>query len=90
MLAFEMERSGTTLLDGDPKMLRISVTVPDAREIERVVQVPPQLQEQAARARRQLLRVLQEEGLLEKKETGVAVLGELVRQLLTEGDTPSP
>jgi hypothetical protein len=90
VLAFEMERSGTRLLDGDPKMLRISVTVPDAREIERVVQVPPQLQEQAARARRQLLRVLQEEGLLEKKETGVAVLGELVRQLLTEGDTPSP
>jgi hypothetical protein len=90
VLAFEMERSGTALLDGDPRMLRISVTVPDATELERVVQLPAQLQERAARARKQLLQVLQNEGLLDKKETGVAVLGELVRQLLTDSEIPLP
>ena len=89
VLTFEMERSGMTLLDGDPRMLRISVTVPDASELERVVQVPAPLQEQAARARKQLLRVLQDEGLLDKKETGIAVLGELVRELLTDSGNPS-
>ena len=34
--------------------------------------------------------MLQDEGLLEKKETGVAVLGELVRQLLTEATVRPP
>jgi hypothetical protein len=89
VLAFEMERSGSALLDGDPRMFRISVTVPDDGELERLVQVPAPLQKQADRAREQVLRVLQEEGLLEKKEVGVAVLGELVRQLLTAGEQQS-
>jgi len=30
VLAFEMERGGAAILDGDPRMLRVSVTVPDA------------------------------------------------------------
>ncbi len=84
VLAFEMERSGTALLDGDPRLFRISVTAPDDGELERVVQVPAPMQHKADRAREQVLRILQEEGLLDKKEVGVAVLGELVRQLLAE------
>jgi hypothetical protein len=70
-------------------LLRISVTAPDAGELERVVQVPARLCEQAERAREQVLRILKDGGLLEAKDAGVAVLGELVRQLLAEGD-PKP
>lgn len=76
------------MLDGDPQMFRISVTAPDDGELERVVQVPAPMQQKADRAREQVLRVLREEGLLEKKEVGVAVLGELVRQLLAEAARP--
>lgn len=87
VLAFEMERKGTALIDGDPRLLRISITVPDAGELERVVQVPVQLQQQADCAREDMLKVLRERGLLDKKDVGLAVLGELVRQLLAEADT---
>jgi hypothetical protein len=89
VLAFEMERTGFALLDGDPSVLRISVTLPDAGELERVVQVPAPLREQAALARKQLLQVLQKQGLLDEKGTGIAVLAELVRQLLADSDSPS-
>lgn len=44
-LAFEMSRAGATLLDGDPRMLRVSVTVPNAGELDRVVKVPAPLQQ---------------------------------------------
>jgi hypothetical protein len=84
VLAFEIGRAGAALLDGDPRMLRVSVTVPDAGELERVVQVPAPLQERADRAKEQLLRVLKQEELLDKKDVGVAILAELVRQLLAE------
>jgi hypothetical protein len=84
VLAFEMGRAGAALLDGDPRMLRVSVTVPDAGELERVVQVPALLQERAGRAKEQLLQVLKQEELLDKKDVGVAILAELVRQLLAE------
>jgi hypothetical protein len=83
-LAFEMERNGTALLDGDPRMLRISVTSPDAEEMERVVQVPAELQTQANRARLEMLQVLRDAKLLDKKEVGLAVLAETIRQLLAE------
>jgi hypothetical protein len=86
VLAFEMERSGTALLDGDPHMLRVSVTVPDAGELERVVQVPVPLRQRADRAKEQLLEVLRREALLEKKDVSVAVLAQLVRELLAEDD----
>jgi hypothetical protein len=90
VLAFEMSRAGAALLDGDHRMLRISVTVPDDGEVERVVQVPAPLQQRADRAKVQLLGVLRQEELLDKKDVGVAVLAELVRQLLGEGERPSP
>jgi hypothetical protein len=89
VLAFEMTRSGSALLDGDPRMLRVSVTAPDTEEVERVVQVPAPLQQRADRAREQVLRVLEKEELLDKKEVSVAVLAELVRQLLAKADQPS-
>lgn len=86
VLAFEMQRSGTALLDGDPRMLRVSITVPDAGELERVVQIPAQLQQQADRIKQQLRQVLKQEDLLDTKEISVAVLAQLVQELLAEDD----
>ncbi len=82
-----MTKAGAALLNGDMRMLRVSVTVPDAGEFERVVQLPAPLQARADRAKEQLLQVLRQEELLDKKDAGVAVLAELVRQLLAEDRT---
>lgn len=90
VLAFELEKSGFALLDGDREMLRISISVPEGGEVERVVKVPPQLADQAARARKGLRRVLQEQNLLSDPQAGIAVLAELARQLLTESESPAP
>ena len=84
VLAFEMERSGVALLDGDPQMLRVSVTIPDAGEVERVVLIPPQLRLQANRVQNNLRELLAAEGLIDRNDVGVAVLAQLVRQLLSE------
>lgn len=85
VLAFEMERAGAAILDGDPRLLRVSVTVPNANELERVVQIPSRLQKHAELAKEDVLRVLKEHELMETREIGVAVLAELVRQLLGDG-----
>ena len=84
VLAFEMERSGVSLLNGDPGMLRVSVTTPSFGEFERVVQVPAEFRPRAAHAKEELLKVLEREQLLDKKDISVALLGQLVRQLLQE------
>jgi hypothetical protein len=84
VLAFEMERSGVSILDGDPGMLRVSVTTPTAGECERVVHVPAEYRLRADRVKDELLKVLAREKLLEKKDVSVALLGQLVRQLLQE------
>jgi hypothetical protein len=84
VLAFEMERTGFALLDGDREMLRISISVPEGGEVERVVKVPPQMAGEATRARHAMRRVLSEHNLL--REVGVAVLAQLARQLLSESD----
>jgi hypothetical protein len=86
VLAFEMERSGFALLDGDRQLLRVSISVPDGREVERVVKVPPEMTAQAQVARESLRRVLSEQHLLDQKEVSVAILAELARQLLTESE----
>ncbi len=86
VLAYEMERSGFALLDGDHRLLRISITVPNGGDLERVVQVPPHLAEKAALATRGLRRVLEEQHLLDKTEVSVALLAQLARQLLSESD----
>jgi hypothetical protein len=88
VLAFEMERAGASLLDGDARMLRISVTAADAGDLERIVQVPASLQERADRAKEQLRQVLRQEDLVQAKDIGIAVLAQLVRELLAEGDRP--
>jgi hypothetical protein len=86
VLAAAMEKEERAPLDGDPWMLRISVTVPKAGDVERVVRLPDELLERAGQARAQLLQVLRDGGLLEKKEAGIAVLAELVRDLLKDGN----
>jgi hypothetical protein len=82
MLALEMKRSGTSLLNGDPQMLRVSVTTPTAGECSRVVQVPEALRPRAEHAKEELLKVLAREQLLDQKDVSVALLGQLMRQLL--------
>jgi hypothetical protein len=86
VLAFEMAKTGFALLDGDREMLRISISVPDGGEVERVVKVPPQLANEAARAKEDMRRVLHEHNLLGERNVSVAILAQLARQLLSEGD----
>ncbi len=87
VLAFELEKNGFALLDGDREMLRISISVPEGGEVERVVKVPPQLSDQATRAKEEMRRVLAEQNLLTDPQAGIAVLAQLARQLLTESET---
>lgn len=84
VLAYEMQRSGFALLDGDHRMLRVSITVPNGPEVERVVQVPPHLTEQGERAKDGLRRTLEENQLLDNADVSVALLAQLARQLLSE------
>lgn len=87
VLAYEMEKTGYALLNGDKSMLLVSITAPDRGEVERVVQVPPQQAVQARIAREEMRRVLKEQKLLDRKDVSVAVLAELARQLLSEGES---
>ncbi len=84
VLAYEMEQAGAALLDGDPQMLRLSITAPSGPELERVVQVPPHLRSQIQRAVEEVCRVLESEELLEKKDVSLAILAQVARQLLSE------
>ncbi|MBX3399558.1 MAG: hypothetical protein KF873_12515 [Gemmataceae bacterium] len=89
VLAVEMEKTGYALLDGDKSMLLVSITVPDRGEVEKVVQVPPELSPQARIVREEFRRVLQEQNLLDRKDVSVAIIAELARQLLSETDKPT-
>ena len=84
VLAFEMERSGTTILDGDPHMLRVSVTIPNAGDFERVVTVPEEFLSTVERAKGEMRRVLSDSDLLGRRDISVAILAQLTRQLLSE------
>lgn len=88
VLAIEMESTGYALLDGDKSMLLVSITVPDRGEIEKVVQVPPELSPQARFVREEFRRVLREQNLLERRDVSVAIIAELARQLLSETEQP--
>ena len=90
VLAYEMERTGFALLDGDKDMMRISISIPDGGEFERVVKVPPQLASQATQAEEGMRRVLLEQNLLGEKDVSVAILARLARQLLSEGNKENP
>ncbi len=84
VLAFEMEKGGHALLDGDKSMLLVSVTVPNRGEVERVVKISPELVSEAREARDELRRVLESRNLLVQKDTSAAILADLVRQILSE------
>ncbi len=86
ILAIEMERSGHTLLDGDKSMLLVSITAPDRGGIERVVQVPADFTPQASIIREEVRRVLRENNVLDRKDVSVAILAELARQIMCEGE----
>ncbi len=88
VLALEMESTGYALLDGDKSMLLVSITVPDRGEVEKVVQVPPELIPQAKQVREEFRRVLREKNLLDRKDVSVAIIAELARQLLSENEKP--
>jgi hypothetical protein len=83
--AFEAEQGGAALLDGDAQAIRVAVTVPHAEEIERVVRIPAKLSERAGQAQECVRRMLNESGMLNDRDVTVAVLAQLVRQLLSEG-----
>jgi hypothetical protein len=81
-LAFEMERAGAALLDGDDQAIRVAVTVPHSAEVERVVRIPAKLSEQAGRAQDGVRKALAEAGVWKDHELSVAILAQLVRQML--------
>jgi hypothetical protein len=83
-LAFEMERAGAALLDGDGQALRVAVTVPNAEELERVVRIPSRLSSQAEKAQQDVCQALEAAGLIQDRELSAAVLAQVVRQLLLE------
>ena len=87
ILAIEMERSGHALLDGDKSMLLVSITAPDHGGIKRVVQVPPDFSPQANIIREEVRRVLHDSNVLDRKDVSVAILAELARQIMYEGET---
>ena len=84
VLAIEMEKTGYALLDGDKSMLLVSITAPDRGGVEKVVQVPPELSQNATRVREEVRRVLREEKVFDRRDVSVAILAELVRQLMSD------
>jgi hypothetical protein len=88
ILAFEVEQAGVALLDGDAQAIRIAVTVPHNEELERVVRIPAKLTGQAGKTREQLRQVLHASGMLKDRELTVAILAQLVRELLSESTKP--
>jgi hypothetical protein len=83
-LAFEMERAGVALLDGDDQAIRVAVTVPRSEELERVVRIPARLAAKAGQAQNKVRRVLKESGVLKDAELSAAILAQMVRQLLRD------
>ena len=83
----DLAAAPAALLDGDDAAIRVAVTVPKSEELERVVRIPAKLAEQAGDAQERMRRVLDEAGILQDRELTVAVLAQMVRQLLTEGDS---
>ena len=87
VLGFEMRSKGISLLNGDPEMLRVSITLPSAGEFAKVVRVPPELESRAKNAQKEFRRILEDEQLLDQREVSIAVLAQLIQQLLSESDS---
>jgi len=81
-LAYEMERGGAAILDGDATAFRFSVTALRGDDVERVVRIPSRLRESVTTAHADLKRVLAGAGFLDDPDLGVAVLADLARELL--------
>ncbi len=92
VLAHEMATSGIGLLNGDPRALRISITVPGAGEYERVVHIPLNMEKKAEKARAAIHQALSDQGILGNREFTVAILARLTRELLAPSpkDAPEP
>lgn len=84
VLAVEMGKTGYALLDGDKSMLLVSITVPNHGGVEKVVQVPPEMASQANAVREEVRRVLREQNVIGRKDVSVAILAEVMRQLMSE------
>lgn len=89
ILAYELRGKGEVLLNGDAEMMRVSVTLPHKGDFERIVRVPPELEPQAKHVQGEMRRLLSESRLLETREIGVAVLAQLVHELLVEERAPA-
>lgn len=81
-LAYEVERTGTALLDGDARAIRVGITVPHEPELERVVRVPLRLNEKAESMRKAIRTLISRPGFENEPEAIVAILAELSRELL--------
>ena len=88
-LAFEMERSGTAILDGDAQALRVGVTLPNCEEVERVVRIPSRLSEQVRGTQDEIRGALAKAGFLTDTELSAAILGQVVRDLLAADERQS-
>jgi hypothetical protein len=84
VLVFGMMDSRSELLDGDPDMLRIGVTFPHTDDLEKVVCVPPDYRSAADQVHNEIRQVLADNRILKKRDVSLAVLGELVQQLLSD------
>ncbi|WP_165225777.1 hypothetical protein [Aquisphaera insulae] len=89
VLGFEMKSNGVSLLNGDPEMLRVCVTLPKEGEFQRVVHVPDELRSKAKHVHAEFRRVLESEHLLDNREASVAMLAQLIQQLLSEEKKPN-
>jgi len=83
-LAFEMERQGAPILDGDDHALRVAVTLPRSPEVERVVRIPAHIAPRAEQVQCEIRRLLDSADFLRDHELSAAVLAQIVRQLLVE------
>jgi hypothetical protein len=82
-IAFELERGGAALLNGDTRALRVSVTVPGEEELDRVVRIPHSRDDQARAAEAGIRQALAAAGVLEDPHLSVAILAQTVRGLLS-------
>jgi hypothetical protein len=70
-LAFEMERQGAPLLDGDDQALRVAVTLPKEQEVERVVRIPSRLAGKVEKVQAEVRQTLATSDFLGDREVAV-------------------
>jgi hypothetical protein len=89
VLAFEKEREGAALLDGDIQAMRVSFTLPNTEEVERVIRIPPNFANEAREVQGKVRSVLEATKFHRDPEISAAVLADLSRQLLTTEGPPA-